>query len=76
MISSKSNSMEKPTECPKCESKNLKRIVYGLPGPDFSYEGVILGGCCIDEDSPDWHCEDCRWEWGHGAGRYADPDCD
>lgn len=52
----------------------MKEIVYGLPGPDFSYEGMILGGCCIDDDSPDWHCEDCRWEWGHGPGRYAEPE--
>ncbi len=23
-----------------------------------------LGGCCISDDSPRWHCRDCEHEWG------------
>lgn len=67
--------MKRPTECPKCGAKNVKYIMYGLPADPLDIrDDVILGGCCVDDDSPDWHCEDCRWEWGHGAGRYAEPE--
>lgn len=25
---------------------------------------VKLGGCCISDDSPKYHCTDCGKEWG------------
>lgn len=50
--------------CPKCGSKNVKVIMYGLPSPGTSSKNVVSGGCCIDDDSPKWHCGRCRHEWG------------
>lgn len=29
-----------------------KPIMYGLPCSGHDYSDVILGGCCIDDDSP------------------------
>lgn len=39
-------------------------IVYGLPAPrlcDKAARGeVLLGGCCVEPDSPQWGCVPCR----------------
>ena len=51
--------------CPKCNSTNTCRIVYGLM--DFTLEleqkleagKIYLGGCEITEDDPNRHCNDC-----------------
>jgi len=24
---------------------------------------IILGGCCVTDDDPDWHCKECKHEW-------------
>ena len=24
---------------------------------------IVLGGCCVTEDDPEWHCKDCDHEW-------------
>jgi len=29
-----------------------KRIIYGLPDPKSDHSNVILGGCCVSDDSP------------------------
>ena len=53
--------------CPNCKSNNVVPIAYGYPGPemiDELKEGKIhIGGCMIEEDSPDFHCNDCEREW-------------
>jgi len=63
-MDTKKSSKRKPKKvCPNCNSKNVIPIMYGLP----SYEAFLdsqkgkfmLGGCIIDEDSPNWHCKDC-----------------
>ncbi len=52
----------KPVKCPHCGSKVL-RIQYGLPGPKMMEAAdrneILLGGCCISEDSPDFGCPVC-----------------
>jgi len=57
----------KKPKCPNCGSKNVIPIVYGLPEHEaFEREKrgeIILGGCLIDFDSPNWHCKDCGFEW-------------
>lgn len=62
----------RPT-CPKCGSKTIVPIMYGLPTEEAAEEAergkIALGGCCISEDSPQWHCRDCEHEWG----RLRDP---
>lgn len=53
--------------CPKCKSKNVRKIMYGYP----SYEAfekaeagkIVLGGCCISPDNPDYGCLDCKHQW-------------
>jgi len=61
---------KKKRVCPKCKSGNVLRIQYGLPSKPIP-SNVYLGGCCVTDEDPDWHCNDCSWEWGHNSeGRY------
>ncbi|MFA7232139.1 MAG: hypothetical protein WC071_12785 [Victivallaceae bacterium] len=56
----------KPFECPVCGSKRIADIQYGDPA--FSEElrvaeikgETIIGGCCIEDDSPAWRCYECE----------------
>ena len=52
----------KPVKCHHCGSRVL-RILYGEPTQEAyeqSLQGkLILGGCCINEYSPDWQCPTC-----------------
>ena len=47
--------------CPSCGEQGT-RIQYGFatgpPGP-----GVVLGGCTIDANNPDFLCQACRTSW-------------
>ena len=53
--------------CPKCKSNDVIPIVYGMPTEELFEESkkgnFLLGGCCID-DSAQWHCKKCDYEWG------------
>lgn len=52
----------KPVKCPHCGAKVL-RIQYGYPGPEMMEAAergeILLGGCCISPDSPDYACPIC-----------------
>jgi DNA-directed RNA polymerase subunit RPC12/RpoP len=65
--------MQDETRCPKCGSENVKRIIYGYPSPetveDFYAGRVVLGGCMICPDYPDYRCANCGHEWLYS------PDC-
>ena len=56
---------EKMSHCGS--SKSVIRIVYGMPGFDLQQEElegkIMLGGCCVTDDDPDWHCKECKHEW-------------
>ena len=56
----------KDVVCPRCGGP-AKPIVYGLPGPELQQQAtageVLLGGCCIDADSPEFGCVRCGFEW-------------
>jgi ribosomal protein L37AE/L43A len=58
-------SSRKPAKCPKCGSKRVARIQYGLPAFTEELERqlaegkVVLGGCCMTDDDPAWQCADC-----------------
>ena len=60
----------KPDACPKCSSRKVASILYGLPRFDEELErsidvgGIVLGGCCIFGEDPTWHCNTCRHQWG------------
>ena len=52
----------KPRKCPHCGGKVVP-IIYGEPTQEAfeaSERGeFVLGGCCINELSPDWECLRC-----------------
>ena len=55
--------------CPKCDSnEHVKKIAYGyLPYEkvsEVSDDGYVLGGCCIEPDSPEWYCDCCEESFG------------
>jgi len=57
----------KTPKCPKCQSENVAAIEFGLPSPEMiearERGEIVLGGCCVAEDDPEWHCKDCEHEW-------------
>jgi len=58
----------KNRSCPKCSSaKDVVPIEYGYPGVDLwddEQSGKVrLGGCMTMDDSPEWYCKGCRYEW-------------
>ena len=55
--------LRKPRKCPQCGGK-VVRILYGEPTPE-AFEAAergefVLGGCLVNELSPDWECLGCR----------------
>ena len=57
----------KPIKCQKCGKKTVVKILYGMPSPESweRYENgkLIIGGCCITQDSPEWGCTHCQTEY-------------
>ena len=53
--------------CPNCRSNNVIPIAYGLPGFKMQEEAIVgkihLGGCILEEEAPDFHCNECEHEW-------------
>lgn len=48
--------------CPRCASKDVARIQYGLlTGPPA--DNVVMGGCVITQNAPDRHCHACGHDW-------------
>ena len=48
--------------CPSCKSTKVAAIVYGYPSPELvesPRDEIVLGGCVIRDDSPEWQCNDC-----------------
>ena len=54
-------------KCPKCAKDFVIPIRYGMPGSEMQkdyYEGKIkLGGCLMAENSSNYYCNDCKYEW-------------
>ena len=55
--------------CPKCGSREVSMIIYGLVNEvpseeEQKKEKIRLGGCVIDKDSTKWECDDCFYKWG------------
>jgi len=50
-------------KCPNCGNK-LAKIIYGMPSSDIMDQvekgEVFIGGCCVDEENPEYHCNVCR----------------
>jgi hypothetical protein len=49
--------------CPRCGSINAVEIVYGLPDVELGMAAergeVVLGGCIVRDESPDYQCRAC-----------------
>jgi len=56
--------------CPFCKSKNIARILYGMPASskkldkDIKSGKLILGGCFVSDNSPVFQCNECGKKWG------------
>ena len=58
--------------CPKCKSSDITETIYGLIcesgmkalEKELDDGKVRLGGCCIDENSKRFGCNNCFFEWG------------
>lgn len=56
--------------CPKCGSTHVAICRYGLPNdiealePDLDAGRIRLCGCSLFDDSPQFHCNSCGFEWG------------
>lgn len=53
-----------PKRCPACGDGTLRPIVYGLVRDAKLREKadrgeVVLGGCQVGQNSPDWECPSC-----------------
>ena len=59
--------LRKPSTCPKCGGREIKRIVGGRPTPEawamVQRGDAVLGTCFESLDRPDWHCAACRHQW-------------
>ena len=61
------NAKRRTTNCPECGSEIVARISFGYPSEEMIEESergdIVLGGCCVTEDDPEWRCKDCENEW-------------
>jgi hypothetical protein len=58
----------KPKKCPKCKStEDVILIQYGYPSKrmieDRECGKIILGGCIVSPENPDWYCKKCDYKW-------------
>ena len=64
--------------CPKCGSEKIAPILYGKPALDEEMEQQLndqelyLGGCCVTDDSSQFHCFGCGINFGRS--RVTAPD--
>ncbi|MFI5324079.1 MAG: hypothetical protein ACHQ6U_11270 [Thermodesulfobacteriota bacterium] len=53
--------------CPYCNSDDVIEIVYGLPADETVETAkrgeILLGGCVIEEGSPNLYCKSCDHNW-------------
>ncbi len=58
------------TRCPKCGSKKIAPILYGMPVFDeemqrkVNNQELYLGGCCVSDSDPQFHCFGCGKDFG------------
>lgn len=57
-------------KCPKCGSRHIAPILYGMPAFDeeiarqIKNRELVLGGCCISGREPRFHCFGCGRDVG------------
>lgn len=56
----------KPAKCSVCKGQVVP-IAYGFPYPETFQKAdrkeVVLGGCCIWGNDPDWECIECHTKY-------------
>lgn len=62
--------------CPRCGSTNVATYIWGMPAfgeieQDLKEGKVIIGGCRVCGDEPEWRCNTCGLEFG-GTGPMDD----
>ena len=61
--------------CPKCGSRDVVPILYGLPGPETMAEAergeIVLGGCVITGRDPRKRCMACGENFDRPPARTA-----
>ena len=66
----------RPPRGPDCGSANVRPIVYGEPALSLALQArrgeLVIGGCVIMENSPDWDCADCRRQFGESLGKQSE----
>ncbi|HEY5674798.1 MAG TPA: class I SAM-dependent methyltransferase [Malonomonas sp.] len=56
--------------CPFCSGSRVGKIVYGKPAltrhilQGLETGQIISGGCTLQHDAPQWHCHQCRKDFG------------
>jgi hypothetical protein len=69
-MTDRASSTEAAPLCPACGADQAAKIVYGLVvdfntlQPEFEAGRIVLGGCCISGDDPEWQCQACSHRWG------------
>jgi len=50
--------------CKGCNAVGtIRPILYGYPTDEMAgNENIVLGGCCISSNDPDYACKACHWE--------------
>lgn len=62
--------MKDRLKCPQCGSDCIARIQWGLPAWTEELRRrlkdgrMVLGGCCISDESRDWECRECGYRFG------------
>jgi hypothetical protein len=50
-------------KCPNCESsEHVREVLYGMPAEEPDPAKYLVGGCCMEADSPDFKCLSCGWQ--------------
>lgn len=60
-----------PPPCPCCGSTQVIPIIYGMPDEELVLQDAQgtakIGGVAEYDDSPTWHCQNCKHEWCQAA---------
>lgn len=54
-------------KCPQCGGLDSIVITYGYPLPGWEQKvesgEMVLGGCVVDGNEPDWECKTCKTQF-------------
>ena len=58
------------TQCPQCKSTSIAEIFWGFSSDsdflqdEIKKKKIVLGGCLITDNDPQWECNSCHHRWG------------